>query len=135
MTPDFVRLPPLLLNEGQPSFARLGTLVASTVWVLYDLNVYGESMPRIPVKDNSRVALRIRAADKAKILRAVALERTDLTDLILENTLRAADSVIERAERLILSERDSMRVLDLLENLPAPNDRLLRAAKSLPQAE
>ena len=92
-------------------------------------------MPRIPVKDNSRVALRIRAADKAKILRAVALERTDLTTFILENTLRAADSVIERAERLILSERDSMRVLDLLENLPAPNDRLLRAAKSLPQAE
>ena len=43
--------------------------------------------------------------------------------------------MIERAERLILSERDSMRVLDLLENLPAPNDRLLRAAKSLPQAE
>ena len=55
-------------------------------------------MPRIPVKDNSRVALRIRAADKAKILRAVLSSASDLTTFILENTLRAADSVIERAE-------------------------------------
>ena len=88
-------------------------------------------MPRVPVKDNSRVALRIRPADKAKILRAVALERTDLTSFIVENALRAADSVIEKAERLVLSERDSMRVLDLLENVPPPNARLRRAAKSL----
>lgn len=90
-------------------------------------------MPRLPVKDNSRVALRIRPADKAKILRAVALERTDLTSFILENALRAADSVIEKAERLVLSERDSLRVLHLLENVPAPHKRLTRAAKSIPR--
>jgi len=59
------------------------------------------------------------------------MERTDLTSFILENALRAADSVIERSERMILSERDSLRVLELLENVPAPNERLLRAAKSL----
>ena len=90
-------------------------------------------MPRTPVKDNSRVALRIRSADKAKILRAVALEHTDLTNFILNNALRAADSVIEKAERLVLSERDSLRVLDLLENVPGPNERLLRAARLLPK--
>jgi uncharacterized protein (DUF1778 family) len=91
-------------------------------------------MPRTPVKDNSRVALRIRPADKAKILRAVAIEHTDLTSFILDNALRAADSVIEKAERLVLSERDSLRVLDLLENVPDSNERLLRAARSLPKA-
>jgi uncharacterized protein (DUF1778 family) len=91
-------------------------------------------MPRLPVEDNNRVALRIRPEDKAKILRAVALERTDLTTFILDNALRAADSVIEKAEQLTLSERDSLRVLDLLENVPTPNDRLLRAARSLPKA-
>lgn len=103
---------------------------------VYYLNTYTEetNMPRLPVKDNSRVALRIRPADKTKILRAVALEHTDLTTFILENTLRAAELVIERAERLALSERDSLRVLNLLENVPSPNKRLLRAAKSLPQA-
>jgi uncharacterized protein (DUF1778 family) len=67
-------------------------------------------------------------------LRAVALEHTDLTTFILANALRAADSVIQKAERLRLSERDSLRVLDLLENVPAPNDRLRRAARSLPKA-
>lgn len=91
-------------------------------------------MPRVAVNDNSRVALRIRPADKAKILRAVALEQSDLTSFILQNALRAADSIIEKAERVVLSERDSLRVLDLLDNLPSPNDRLLEAAKTLPPA-
>jgi uncharacterized protein (DUF1778 family) len=88
-------------------------------------------MPRVPVKDNSRVALRIRPEDKARILRAVALECTDLTSFILENARRAADRVIEKSERLALSERDSVRVLELLDNVPAPNRRMLRAARSL----
>ena len=48
-------------------------------------------MPREAVENNNRVALRIRPVDKAKIMRAVALENTDLTDFILRNVLRAAD--------------------------------------------
>lgn len=88
-------------------------------------------MPRVPVKNNARVALRIRSEDKARILRAVALERTDLTSFILENALKAADRVIEKSERLALSERDSVRVLELLDHVPAPNRRLMRAARSL----
>jgi uncharacterized protein (DUF1778 family) len=82
--------------------------------------------------ENNRVALRIRPVDKARIMRAVALERTDLTDFILRNALRAADAVIDQAERVVLSERDSLRVLELLENPPAPTGRLLAAARALP---
>jgi uncharacterized protein (DUF1778 family) len=82
--------------------------------------------------ENNRVALRIRPVDKARIMRAVALERTDLTDFILRNALRAADTVIDQAERVMLSERDSLRVLELLENPPAPTGRLLAAARALP---
>jgi uncharacterized protein (DUF1778 family) len=37
--------------------------------------------------------------------------------------------VIENAERLALSERDSLRVLALLENPPAPNEKLRRASQ------
>jgi hypothetical protein len=33
-----------------------------------------------------------------------------------------------------LSERDSLRVLNLLQNPPAPNAKLLAAAQSLPKA-
>lgn len=43
----------------------------------------------------------------------------------------AAKDVIDRAERAELSERDSLRVLDVLENPPAPNSKLLAAAHRL----
>ena len=68
-------------------------------------------MPRTAIENNNRMALRIRPADKARLMRASALEHTDLTDFILRNVLRAADAVIEQAERVGLSERDSLRVL------------------------
>ena len=89
-------------------------------------------MPRVAVENNSRVALRIRPDDKARIMRAAALEHTDLTDFILRNVLRAAETVIEQAEHVMLSERDSLRVLDLLENPPSPNARLMATARALP---
>lgn len=90
-------------------------------------------MPRSIVEDNSRLALRVRPADKAILMRAVAIEHTDMTDFVLRNALDAARKIIDRAERLRLSERDSFRVLDALENLPAPNARLLAAARRLPK--
>ena len=90
-------------------------------------------MPRAIVQDNSRVALRVLADDKATLMRAVALERTDMTDFILRHALNAARKVIERAERLTLSERDSLLVLDALENPPAPNAKLVAAARRLPK--
>lgn len=88
-------------------------------------------MPRIAVEDNSRMSLRIRPEEKAVLLRAVALRQTDLTDFVIRNAMQAARAVIEEADRLQLSERDSLRVLDLLENPPAPNAKLLAAARAL----
>ena len=89
-------------------------------------------MPRAAIETNSRVALRIRPADKARVMRAAAIKNTDLTDFIVRNALQAANEVIDQAERLMLSERDSERVLSLLENPPKPNAKLLAAAKALP---
>jgi uncharacterized protein (DUF1778 family) len=90
-------------------------------------------MPRLAVEDNSRLSVRIRAEEKVLLLRAVALSHTDLTDFVIRNALRAAKAVVEEADHLQLSERDSLRVLDLLENPPAPNARLLAAARALPK--
>ena len=89
-------------------------------------------MPRIAVEDNSRLSLRIRPDDKALLMRAVAYAHTDLTDFVLRNALRAAKAVVAQAEQVVLSERDSLRVLDALENPPAPNAKLLAAARALP---
>lgn len=90
-------------------------------------------MPRIAVEDNSRMSLRIRAEEKALLLRAVALKHTDLTDFVLRHALSAAKAVIEEADHVQLSERDSLRVLDLLENPPAPSGKLRAAARALPK--
>ena len=92
-------------------------------------------MPRAIVEDSSRLALRVRPEDKAVLMRAVALERTDMTNFVLRHALDAARRVIEEAEHIMLSERDSLRVLDALENPPAPNDKLLAAARNLPKQQ
>ena len=90
-------------------------------------------MPRLAIEDNSRMSLRIPAVEKALLLRAAALRRTDLTDFVRQHSLNAARAVIQESERLELSERDSLRVLAMLENPPKPNAKLLAAAKSLPK--
>ena len=90
-------------------------------------------MPRIVVEENRRLSLRIRAEEKALLLRAVALNHTDLTDFVVRHALLAAKAVIDRADRVQLTGRDSLRVLDLLENPPAPNAKLLVAARALPK--
>jgi uncharacterized protein (DUF1778 family) len=79
------------------------------------------------------MSLRISPEEKALILRAVALNRTDLTDFVVRHAVRAARSVIRETDHLQLSERDSLRVLDILENPPAPNAKLLKAARGLPK--
>jgi len=86
-------------------------------------------MPRA-LTDNGRVELRLRPEDKATLMRAALLKRLDLTGYILGNVLPQAQTEIAEAERLRLSERDSLRVLALLENPPAASDRLVRAAKA-----
>jgi len=80
--------------------------------------------------DNGRVELRLRPEDKATLMRAAALQRRDLTGYILETVLPKAEADIALAERMSLSERDSLRVLALLENPPAASARLVRAAKA-----
>lgn len=88
-------------------------------------------MPRAAVEENNRMSMRVRAEDKAILLRAAALENTDLTDFVLQHALRSAKAVIEEAEHIRLSERDSLLVLAILEHPPRPNAKLRAAARAL----
>jgi len=90
-------------------------------------------MPRVAVDDNKRMNLRVSPEQKATLMRAAALKNTDLTDFVLQPALREARAVIEEAERIVLSERDSRAVLNMLENPPAPNARLRKAIAGLPK--
>ena len=83
----------------------------------------------VTAPEGGRIEFRLPADEKVMLARAAALMNMDLTTFILGKMLPEARAVIENAERLALSERDSLRVLALLENPPAPNERLLRASK------
>jgi uncharacterized protein (DUF1778 family) len=52
-----------------------------------------------------------------------------VTSFIMRNALPAAREVVDRAERIALTERDSARVLELLENPPKPSPALMAAAR------
>jgi uncharacterized protein (DUF1778 family) len=87
-------------------------------------------MPRA-IADSNRIDLRVKAEDKATLARAAALSNHDLSGFILSAVMPAARKTIEQSERLALSERDSLKVLELLENPPPPNARLRAAARRL----
>jgi uncharacterized protein (DUF1778 family) len=86
-------------------------------------------MPRT-LSESGRIELRLRPEEKATLARAATLKRLDLTGYILRHMLPQAKADIAETERLTLSERDSLRILDLLENPPPAPKRLVRAAKA-----
>jgi uncharacterized protein (DUF1778 family) len=76
-----------------------------------------------------RIELRATKEEKRLLAMAAAYERLDLTSFIMRNVLPTARRVIDRAERIVLSERDTVRVLELLENPPKPTPALMSAAR------
>ncbi|MBF0332379.1 MAG: DUF1778 domain-containing protein [Alphaproteobacteria bacterium] len=85
------------------------------------------SMPATSRDD--RIELRATKEEKRLLATAAAHERLDVTSFIMRNVLPAAREVVERAERIVLSERDTERVLELLANPPEPPAALLAAAR------
>ena len=67
------------------------------------------------------------------MLKAAALEHADLTEFVTRAALREADEVIRRAETIEVSERDFTRILELMDNPPAPNAKLRAAIAALPR--
>lgn len=81
------------------------------------------------VTREDRIELRATKEEKRLLATAAAYERLDVTSFIMRNVLPSARKVVDRAERIVLSERDSERVLQLLENPPKPTAALLAAAR------
>lgn len=89
-------------------------------------------MPRVSVESNPRFTMEIPSREKARLVRAASLEHTTLKDFMLRNALSAADAVIERVERITLSERDTRKILDLLDNPREPNPHMVAILKARP---
>lgn len=91
-------------------------------------------MPRAVVDSTPRLSLRVSPEAKAMLLRAALLRNTDLTDFVMQSSLREAREVIREAEVMRVSDSSHRQLLDLLENPPPPNARLVAAALALPVA-
>ena len=86
-------------------------------------------MATTAINRDDRIELRTTKEEKHLLAAAAAYERLDLTSFIMRNVLPTAQEVVTSAERIILSERDSARVLKLLDNPPKPTPALLAAAR------
>ena len=86
-------------------------------------------MARPALSRDDRLELRATKEEKRLLTTAAAYERLDVTSFIMRAALPAARDVVNRNERIVLSERDTARVLELLENPPKPTAALRAAAR------
>jgi uncharacterized protein (DUF1778 family) len=75
-----------------------------------------------------RIELRATQEEMDVLTAAAASESCDVASFILEAAIPAARAVIG-GERIVLSERDTARVLALLENPPEPTKALIAAMR------
>jgi len=78
---------------------------------------------------DDRIELRTTKEEKRLLAAAATHERLDVTSFIMRSVLPVARDVVDRAERIVLSKRDTKRVLDLLESPPKPTKALLAAVR------
>ncbi len=82
-----------------------------------------------PLVRDDRIELRTTREEKRILAAAAASERLDVTSFIMRNVLPTAREIVGRADRFVLTGRDSTRVLNLLENPPKPTPALIAAAR------
>jgi uncharacterized protein (DUF1778 family) len=78
---------------------------------------------------DDRIELRTTKEEKRLLASAAAYARLDVTSFIMRSVLPTARKVVDRAQRIVLSQRDTERVLKLLDNPPKPTPALLAAAR------
>lgn len=81
------------------------------------------------VMRENRIELRTTKEEKRLLATAAAYERLDVTSFIMRAVLPTARDVVDKAERVVLSERDTERVLALLESPPELTAALRAAAR------
>ena len=128
------RLPHMDLELVRGKMARqfLQPLNNFVACCTFSIRTKETAVPQIPVESNSRLSLRIASEEKSLLVRAV-LQHTHLTEFVTRTVVAEARKVIEQSERIVLTERDRAHLLNLLEEPPAPNEKLMAAAFALPK--
>lgn len=78
---------------------------------------------------SARIELRTTEEAKELLIRAASESGSDLTSFILNSALTTAREVVESGERIELSRRDAMRVLELLDDPRDPPAALIEIAR------
>jgi len=78
---------------------------------------------------DDRIELRASRQQKRLLAAAAAYEQLDLTSFVLRTALPVAEEIVAQHERIVLTPRDSARILDLLEHPPKPTPALRAAGK------
>ncbi len=74
--------------------------------------------------------MRLTRKDKALIQAAASHERMDISTFVLSNVVREARAIVQDSGRVTLSERDSRRLVRLLENPPLLTSGLRKAIEA-----
>lgn len=77
---------------------------------------------------SERMSIRLNAADKQILMKAVALTHTNITEFVLQRVLPSAKEIVREHEQSTLSPNDLTFILDLLDNPPTANEHLKSAA-------
>lgn len=91
-------------------------------------------MPQIAINTNDRISLRISSEDKSLLMRAASLQNNNLTEFVVRHAIALAKNVIKENERMRLTESETLQVMELLDNPPEPNEKLIRTAMTLPKS-
>ena len=88
------------------------------------------------VADNSeRINFRLTPKKKQIIERAALVKGMTLTQFAIVTLIREAHEVLKSDHILVLSDEDRDKFLAALDNPPAPNAKLLKAAKAYKSAK
>lgn len=80
--------------------------------------------------NGTRLEIRLRSEAKELIQQAAGLRNQSLTQFVLATLTEGAEKVVAEYQQRVLSDRDRDLFLRLLDDPPAPNAKLRRAAAS-----
>jgi uncharacterized protein (DUF1778 family) len=81
----------------------------------------------MPLTAEKRLTARIAGHVQEKLQVAADLVGATLNQFVVQAALEKAEKIIESESTIVLTRRESLRLLDLIENPPARNERFLQA--------
>lgn len=81
-------------------------------------------------EDRARITTRLPVTARDRLNEAAALRGTTVNAFVIQAALKEAEEVIEKDRVIKLTEQSARKIIDLMENPPAPNARLLAAVKA-----